>query len=63
METSALLTLGRLRGIKVAAVLCTVVEYQADLETSIAEYKDSDQLLIQSETNASSAALAALTMS
>ena len=63
METSALLTLGRLRGIKVAAVLCTVVEYQADLEASIAEYKDSDQLLLQSETNASSAALAALTMS
>lgn len=62
METSALLTLGRLRGIKVAAILCNVVEYQADLESSIADYKDSDQLLAQSETNASSAALAALTL-
>lgn len=62
METSALFTLGRLRGIKVAAVLCTVVEYQANLEDSIAEYKDTTQLLVQSETNASSAALAALTM-
>ncbi len=62
METASLLTLGRLRGIKVAAVLCNVVEYQADLESSIVEYKDSTQLLVQSETNASSAALAALTM-
>lgn len=62
METSALFTLGRLRGIKVASILCNVVEYHGNLESSIVEYRDSGSLLLQSETNASSAALAALTL-
>ncbi len=62
METSSLFTLGRLRGIKIAAILCNVVEYHGDLESSIVEYRDSGSLLLQSETNASSAALAALTL-
>lgn len=62
METGAILTLGRLRGVNVAAVLCNVVEYLADLEESINEYKDSEQLLAASERQASLAALQALTI-
>lgn len=61
METGALLTLGRLRRIQVAAILCNVVEYQADLKESIGEYKDSAELLAHSEKQASLAALSALT--
>lgn len=61
METGALLTLGRLRGIKVAALLCNVVEYLAELESSIAEYQNSDALLTNSERVASLAALVAIT--
>lgn len=57
METGALLTLGRLRGVQVAAILCNVVEYQADLEESIGEYKNSVELLAHSEYQASLAAL------
>ena len=60
METGALLTLGRLRGIKVAAVLCNVVEYLANIEESIGDYKDSDELLGLSEQKASLAALSVL---
>lgn len=61
METGSILTLGRLRGVRVAALLCNVVEYGADLESSIADYKDSDKLLATSEKNASIVALEAIT--
>lgn len=60
METGALLTLGRLRKLQIAAILCNVVEYQAELESSINDYKDSAQLLALSEQHASLAALSAL---
>lgn len=61
METGALLTLGRLRRVQVAAILCNVVEYQADLEESIGEYKNSAKLLAHGEYQASLAALSTLT--
>lgn len=60
METGALLTLGRLRKLQVAAILCNVVEYQANLESSINEYKDSADLLATGERLAALAALQAL---
>lgn len=62
MESGALLTLGRLRGVSVAVILCNVVEYLADLEASINDYKDSELLLANSERQAALAALTALTI-
>ncbi|WP_028115340.1 nucleoside phosphorylase [Ferrimonas senticii] len=61
METAALMTVGRLRGVQVAAILANVVRYQADVKAGVAEYVNADQLLATAEQNAIKAALSALT--
>ncbi|MGL4827427.1 MAG: nucleoside phosphorylase [Vibrionaceae bacterium] len=60
METSALLTVGRLRGLKVASVLNNVVLYEQDVQEGVNQYADADQLMMEGETLAARAALHAL---
>ena len=60
METAALLTLGRLRGLEVAAVLNNVVLYGEDVQQGINQYVDADSAMMQGEKLASLAALEAL---
>lgn len=62
METSALFTVGRLRGVQVAAVLNNVVMYQADVSEGVAQYADSEGALMAGEKQAALAALHALTL-
>ncbi|NOH96135.1 nucleoside phosphorylase [Vibrio sp. 99-70-13A1] len=61
METSALLTVGRLRGVQVASVLNNVVLYEQDVQQGISNYVDEGTLTSQGEQNATLAALYALT--
>lgn len=61
METSALFTVGRLRGVQVAAVLNNVVTYEADVSEGVAHYADSEGALMAGEKRAALAALHALT--
>ena len=61
METSALLTVGRLRGIKVASILNNVVLYQQDVKEGIGMYVDADKVMMDGERIAAKAALEALT--
>lgn len=49
MESSTLFTLGQLRGIKTAAVLNTVVEYQADLREGIQDYAVEEESVMEGE--------------
>ncbi|MGL4388172.1 MAG: nucleoside phosphorylase [Brevinema sp.] len=49
METAALLTLARLRGIKATAVLNNVVKYQQDTKDAILNFSESEQLAIKGE--------------
>ncbi|KXF81478.1 nucleoside phosphorylase [Enterovibrio coralii] len=61
METSALFTVGRLRGLRTAAVLNNVVLFEEDISEGIAQYVDSESATMEGETLASLAALHALT--
>ncbi|MBY6095912.1 nucleoside phosphorylase [Ferrimonas balearica] len=61
METAALMTLGRLRGMAVAAVLTNVVRYQQDVKAGVADYVAADEAMAEGEARAIRAALAALT--
>nr|WP_237468676.1 nucleoside phosphorylase [Vibrio stylophorae] len=61
METAALLTVGRLRGLKMGAILNNVVLYQADVQEGVSQYVDADTLLMNAEKQAGRAALIALT--
>ena len=40
METAALFTIGRIRGVQTASILNTVTEYQGDLKEDINQYSD-----------------------
>ncbi|CSB54254.1 uridine phosphorylase [Vibrio cholerae] len=60
METSALLTVGRLRGLQVASVLNNVVLYEQDVQAGVNQYVNADQRMMQGETLAARAALHAL---
>ncbi|WP_282175615.1 nucleoside phosphorylase [Vibrio nereis] len=60
METSALYTVGRLRGLKVAAILNNVVLYQQDVKEGVGQYVDEAQVTMAGEKQASVAALEAL---
>jgi len=57
METSALLTVGRIRGLKVASLLNNVVLYQQDVKEGINEYVDSNESMMKGEISAFKAAL------
>ena len=63
METSALLTVGRLRQLKVASILNNVVLYQQDVQAGINSYVDAEAITMLGERNAAQAALVALTQS
>lgn len=60
METSALFTVGRLRGLQVASVLNNVVLYQQDVKEGVSQYVNDDDLMMAGEKLASLAALEAL---
>ncbi|MGF1715477.1 nucleoside phosphorylase [Photobacterium chitinilyticum] len=60
METSALLTVGRLRGLQVASVLNNVVLYQQDVQDGVNQYASADEVMMQGEMMAAEAALYAL---
>ncbi|WP_394147289.1 nucleoside phosphorylase [Shewanella atlantica] len=60
METSALLTVGRLRGMKVASILNNVVLYRQDVQDGVNQYLNADDVMMQGEMAASKAALHAL---
>ncbi|EGR0100198.1 nucleoside phosphorylase [Vibrio vulnificus] len=60
METSALLTVGRLRGLHVASVLNNVVRYQQDVKEGVSQYVNDDEAMMAGEKRASLAALTAL---
>lgn len=57
METSALLTVGRLRGLKVASLLNNVVLYQQDVKEGINGYVDTNTSMMNGEVAAFKAAL------
>ncbi|MCU8462647.1 nucleoside phosphorylase [Vibrio vulnificus] len=60
METSALFTVGRLRGLHVASVLNNVVRYQQDVKEGVSQYVNDDDAMMVGEKRASLAALTAL---
>lgn len=60
METSALLTVGRLRGLEVASILNNVVLYQQDVKEGVNQYVNDDQAMMAGEKTAAIAALEAL---
>ncbi|WP_019614850.1 nucleoside phosphorylase [Psychromonas ossibalaenae] len=60
METSALFTVGKLRGLRIASILNNVVLYQQDVQEGISQYVDADQAMMQGEKTAAEAALHAL---
>jgi uridine phosphorylase len=49
METAALFTIGRLRGVRTASILNNVVTYEDDTADSIAHYVDGENLAMQGE--------------
>ncbi len=49
METAALFVVGRLRGVKTASILNTVVEYEGDLEENINSYTDGESAMMRGE--------------
>lgn len=51
METAALFTVGRLRGIKTASILNNVVAYEEDTADSIVDYVDGESLTMIGERN------------
>ncbi|AUL97351.1 nucleoside phosphorylase [Vibrio vulnificus] len=60
METSALFTVGRLRGLHVASALNNVVRYQQDVKEGVSQYVNDDDAMMAGEKRASLAALTAL---
>ena len=60
METAALFVIGRLRGVKTASILNTVVEYEDSLEDNINNYTDGVNATVQGEKNEIHVALEAL---
>ena len=60
METAALFVIGKLRGVKTASVLNTVVEYEDNLEDNINNYTDGVNANVQGEKNEIHVALEAL---
>lgn len=60
METSALFTVGRLRGLNVASILNNVVLYQQDVKEGVGQYVDEADVMMRGERLASLAALEAL---
>lgn len=60
METSALLTVGRLRGLKVASILNNVVLFDQDVKEGVGEYVDSNEVMMEGESFAFKTALDAL---
>lgn len=51
METAALFTIGRLRGVKTASILNNVVPYDGDTSESIGSYADGESLAMLGEKN------------
>ena len=51
LETSALFTIGRLRGVAAASILNNVAPYESDVAESVADYVDGDRLAMQGEQN------------
>ncbi|MFT4004228.1 MAG: nucleoside phosphorylase [Lacrimispora sp.] len=49
METAALFVVGRLRGVKTASILNTVVEYEGDLEDNINSYTEGESAMMRGE--------------
>lgn len=60
METSALLTLGRLRGLRVGAVLNVVVRYGDDVQEGVSGYVNADDAMMEGERWAITSAFTAL---
>ena len=60
MESAALLTIGRLRGMKTASILNNVVLYGADTADAIGDYADGDALTARGEQDEIKVALEAL---
>lgn len=59
METAALFTIGRLRGVRTASILNNVVTYEEDTADSIAQYVDGGNLSMQGEKHEIQTALEA----
>lgn len=49
METAALFTIGKLRGVRTASILNTVTEYQGDLQEDVNQYIDEDGIMMEGE--------------
>ena len=49
METAALFVVGRLRGVKTASILNTVVEYEGALEDNINSYTEGESAMVKGE--------------
>lgn len=60
METASLLTVGRLRQVRVAAVLCNVVPFEQDVQQGVGDYASAEQAMMAAERLAATAALEAL---
>lgn len=60
METSALLTLGRLRGLQVGAILNVVVRYGDDVQDGVSSYINADDTMMAGEQWAITSAFNAL---
>ncbi|WP_113722037.1 nucleoside phosphorylase [Aeromonas salmonicida] len=60
METASLLTVGRLRKVRVAAVLCNVVAFEQDVQQGVGDYASAEQAMMTGERLAIAAALHAL---
>jgi uridine phosphorylase len=60
METASLLTVGRLRRVRVAAVLCNVVAFEQDVQQGVSDYASSQAAMMAGERLAIAAALHAL---
>ncbi|MBR2851095.1 MAG: nucleoside phosphorylase [Anaerotignum sp.] len=60
METAALFTIGRLRGVKTASILNNVVPYDGDTSESIGSYVDGENLAMVGEKNEIITALEAI---
>lgn len=61
METASLLAVGRLRKVRVAAVLCNVVAFEQDVQEGVSDYAASEAAMMTGERLAIAAALHALT--
>ncbi len=60
METSALLTVGKLRGMQVASILNNVVLFEQDVQEGVGHYVNAEAVMMNGEQRAALAALHAL---